>query len=70
MTMMMMMPDEQAKMTSNSAKGKSNRLLRKCARRLGLNDRGCYVACGLAVLAFFLLVVVVTMGACWPSKIS
>ena len=42
--------------------------LRKYARKLGLNDRGCYIACGLAALAFLLFIIVVAMGASWPGK--
>ena len=38
------------------------------ARQLGLNDRGCYVAVGLAGLAFLLFVIVIAMGATWPGK--
>ena len=42
--------------------------LRKYARKLGLNDRGCYVACALAALAFFFLVIIMAMAASWPGK--
>lgn len=38
------------------------------ARQFGLNDRGCYVAVGLAALAFLLFVIVIAMGATWPGK--
>lgn len=37
------------------------------ARQFGLNDRGCYVAVGLAALAFLLFVIVIAMGATWPG---
>jgi hypothetical protein len=39
------------------------------ARQFGLNDRGCYVAVGLAALAFLLFVIIVAMGVTWPGKI-
>jgi len=41
-------------------------ILLRYARKLGLNDRGCYLAIGLALLAFLLLVVIIIMAACWP----
>ena len=43
-------------------------ILLRYARKLGLNDRGCYLAVGLALLAFLLLVVIIIMAACWPGK--
>lgn len=43
--------------------------LKKYAHKFGLNDRGCYIACGLAILAFFLFIIVVAMGASWPGRI-
>ena len=43
-------------------------ILLRYARKLGLNDRGCYLAAGLALLAFLLLVVIIIMAACWPGK--
>ena len=50
-----------------SRKEKESLLLRY-AKKLGLNDRGCYLAVGLAVLAFLLLVVIIVMAACWPGQ--
>ncbi len=38
------------------------------ARKLGVNDRGCYLACGLAALALALFLVVVILVANWPGK--
>ena len=43
-------------------------LLKRYAKKLGLNDRGCYIAVGLAIVAFFFLVIIIAMAACWPSK--
>ena len=43
-------------------------ILLRYARKLGLNDRGCYLSAGLALLAFLLLVVIIIMAACWPGK--
>ena len=43
-------------------------ILLRYARKLGLNDRGCYLAIGLALLAFLLLCVIIIMAACWPGK--
>jgi hypothetical protein len=43
-------------------------LLKRYAKKLGLNDRGCYIAVGLAIIAFFFLVIIIAMAACWPSK--
>ena len=43
-------------------------ILKLYALKLGLNDRGCYVSCALAALAFSLLVIVITLAACWPGK--
>ena len=31
--------------------------LKKYAKKVGLNDRGCYLAIGLAIIAFFFLVI-------------
>ena len=50
-----------------SAKHKDN-YLRKYGLKLGLNDRGCYISCGLAVLAFILLVIIIVMALHWPGK--
>merc|ERR1719336_3473976 len=41
-------------------------LLKRYAKKLGLNDRGCYLAVGLSVLTFLLLLVIIVMAACWP----
>ena len=43
-------------------------LLKRYAKKLGLNDRVCYLAVGLAIIAFFFLVIIISMAACWPSK--
>ena len=45
-------------------------ILKLYAMKLGLNDRGCYISCALAALAFSLFVIVVTLAACWPGKLS
>ena len=50
-----------------SAKPREN-YLKKYARKLGVNDRGCYIACGLAVLAFLLFVVIIAMASAWPGE--
>ena len=42
--------------------------LKKYAKKLGLNDRGCYLAIALAIIAFFFLVIIIAMAASWPSK--
>lgn len=42
-------------------------LLKRYAKKLGLNDRGCYLAVGLAIIAFFFLVIIIAMAACWPT---
>ena len=42
--------------------------LKVYARKFGLNDRGCYVACVLGGLAFFFFVIIIAMGATWPGK--
>ena len=42
--------------------------LKVYARKFGLNDRGCYVACVLGGVAFFFFVIIVAMGATWPGK--
>ena len=42
-------------------------LLKRYAKKLGLNDRGCYLAVGLAVIAFLLLLVIIIMAVCWPG---
>ena len=43
-------------------------LLKRYAKKLGLNDRGCYLAVGLSVLTFLLLLVIIVMAACWPGN--
>ena len=43
-------------------------LLKRYANKLGLNDRGCYLAVGLAIIAFFFLVIIIAMAACWPGE--
>ena len=43
-------------------------LLKRYAKKLGLNDRGCYLAVGLAVIAFLLLLVIIIMAVCWPGQ--
>ena len=50
-----------------SAKPREN-YLKKYARKLGVNDRGCYIACGLAVLAFLLFIVIIAMASAWPGE--
>lgn len=50
-----------------TAKEKDN-YLKRYARKFGLNDRGCYVSCCLAILAFFLFLIVVAMAASWPGE--
>ena len=45
-------------------------ILKLYAMKLGLNDRGCYISCALAALAFSLFVIVVTLAACWPGKLK
>ena len=45
-------------------------LLKRYAKKLGLNDRGCYLAVGLAVIAFLLLLVIIIMAVCWPGQWS
>ena len=45
-------------------------ILKLYAMKLGLNDRGCYISCALAALAFSLFVIVVTLAACWPGKLN
>ena len=42
-------------------------ILRLYAKKLGLNDRGCYVAIALAIFIFFLLVIIVAMAVSWPG---
>ena len=43
-------------------------LLKMYAIKLGLNDRGCYLSCALAALAFVFLVIIITLAACWPGN--
>ena len=50
-----------------TAKEKTN-YLRKYTIKFGLNDRGCYIACCLAGLAFFFFVIIVVMAICWPGE--
>ena len=45
-------------------------LLKRYSRKLGLNDRGCYVAAVLAFLATGLTVIIIAMAACWPGQFS
>lgn len=52
-----------------TAKARDN-YLKKYARKFGLNDRGCYIACVLACLAFFFLVIIIAMMLSWPGKNS
>ncbi len=49
--------------------GKPGSYLRAYALKFGLNDRGCYLALGLAVLAFLLLIIIIAMGATRPGEI-
>ena len=58
--------DENSKFSSKHKERKN--YLQIYARQFGLNDRGCYVAVGLATLAFLLFVIVIAMGATWPGK--
>ena len=44
-------------------------ILKMYAKKLGLNDRGCYLAIGLAILIFFLLVIIIAMAFSWPGTI-
>ena len=44
-------------------------LLKRYAKKLGLNDRGCYLAVGLSAITFLLLLIIIVMAACWPGKI-
>ena len=37
-------------------------LLKRYAKKL------CYLAVGLAIIAFFFLMSIIAMAACWPSK--
>ena len=82
MMMMMATPEEfdtnsittnhDLKMNSapNGGKRRSDpSILKLYAMKLGLNDRGCYITCALAALAFCLLVVVIALTACWPGKL-
>ena len=62
---MSMSEDHEIKLPT--AKEKTN-YLRKYALKFGLNDRGCYIACCLAGLAFFFFVVIIVMAICWPGK--
>ena len=48
-------------------KERENILLRY-AKKLGLNDRGCYLAVGLSIITFLLLVVIIIMAALWPGN--
>ncbi|TRY64311.1 hypothetical protein TCAL_00498 [Tigriopus californicus] len=50
-----------------TAKARDN-YLKKYARKFGLNDRGCYIACVLACLAFFFLVIIIAMILSWPAS--
>ncbi len=50
-----------------TAKAKED-YLRKYARKLGVNDRGCYIACGLAILAFLFFIIIIAMATAWPGK--
>ena len=43
-------------------------ILKMYALKLGLNDRGCYVASVLAALAFSFLVIIIALAACWPGE--
>ena len=43
-------------------------ILKMYAKKVGLNDRGCYIAIALAILLFFLLVIIIAMAASWPGK--
>ena len=44
--------------------------LKKYAHKFGLNDRGCYIACFLAALAFLFLLIIIAMGTAWPSELE
>ena len=54
--------------SSNGKRRSEPSILKLYALKLGLNDRGCYISCALAALAFSLLVIVITLTACWPGK--
>ena len=43
-------------------------ILLRYAKKLGLNDRGCYLAVGLSLITFLLLIVIIIMAVCWPGK--
>lgn len=47
---------------------KETNWLKVYARKLGVNDRGCYLACALGGLAFFFFTIIIAMGASWPGK--
>ena len=55
---------------SNGKRRSEPSILKLYAMKLGLNDRGCYISCALAALAFSLFVIVVTLAACWPGKLK
>lgn len=43
-------------------------LLLRYSKKLGLNDRGCYLAIGLSVFTFLLIIIIIIMAACWPGN--
>ena len=43
-------------------------LLKMYAKKLGLNDRGCYIAIALAIIVFFLLLIIIAMIVSWPGE--
>ena len=45
-------------------------LLLRYARKLGVNERGCYVTVGLSVFTFLLIIIIIIMAACWPGNIE
>ena len=45
-------------------------LLLRYAKKLGLNDRGCYLAIGLSMFTFLLIIIIIIMAACWPGNVQ
>ena len=72
-------PDYHQRTSNNQYQGTNNEfklptrkekesILLRYAKKLGLNDRGCYLAVGLSLITFLLLVVIIIMAACWPGE--
>ena len=45
-------------------------ILRLYAKKLGLNERGCFVAVILSVFILFLMLIILAMAITWPGKIN